>query len=134
MTREERLKSCRICTNRKLNLQKGLLCGLTDEFAAFEDDCQDFNKDKVEVNRQFEMKMAAAGDGRTGVGMDYKFNKILGLSVVLVGVLMIIFLGIGILTIIVLLYGGFTLFRGMSQEKIFLKHQEESNADSKADE
>jgi hypothetical protein len=45
MTRDEQLEFCKKCTNRKMDFQKGLVCGLTNEKADFEDTCPDFNED-----------------------------------------------------------------------------------------
>jgi len=45
MTREERLKLCKVCQNRKFNPQLGLICGLTNEVANFEDECPGFSRD-----------------------------------------------------------------------------------------
>ncbi len=43
MTREEHLKFCKTCLNRKTDMHKGLVCGLTNEIADFEGSCQSFN-------------------------------------------------------------------------------------------
>ncbi|MCL5245119.1 hypothetical protein M4I21_04820 [Cellulophaga sp. 20_2_10] len=45
MTREEQLVFCKKCTNRKLDMQQGLLCGLTNEKADFNLKCDTFNLD-----------------------------------------------------------------------------------------
>ncbi|MCV9389083.1 toxin-antitoxin system YwqK family antitoxin [Reichenbachiella ulvae] len=53
MTREEQLAFCKKCTKRKMDLQQGLLCSLTDQKADFEGECKDFDKDesvKEQVN------------------------------------------------------------------------------------
>ncbi|MEX0287545.1 MAG: RDD family protein [Flavobacteriaceae bacterium] len=42
MTRQEHLKFCRRCTHQKKDLEKGILCGLTDKIADFEDHCTSF--------------------------------------------------------------------------------------------
>ena len=47
MTRDEHLEWCKKCTNQKLDLQKGIVCGLTDEIADFEEHCKDFNLDET---------------------------------------------------------------------------------------
>jgi len=47
MTREEHLKWCNRCTSRKLELQKGTICSLTNEIADFEGECQDFKLDET---------------------------------------------------------------------------------------
>ena len=45
MTRDEQLFFCRQCLNRKMDPMNGLVCGLTDKPANFEDKCIDFNHD-----------------------------------------------------------------------------------------
>lgn len=35
MTREERLKFCSICQKRQMDMQRGLVCSLTNEYATF---------------------------------------------------------------------------------------------------
>ena len=53
MTREEQLIFCKKCTNRKMDMQQGLICSLTGEKANFEIECPDFNLDesvKVALN------------------------------------------------------------------------------------
>lgn len=52
MTREEQLKSCTICTHRCMDIHKGVLCGLTNEFADFEDSCPNFERDEKEIQKQ----------------------------------------------------------------------------------
>ena len=45
MTREEHVAICRMCTNRKLDIEQGILCKITDQKADFIDECKDFTKD-----------------------------------------------------------------------------------------
>ncbi|MDQ2177363.1 hypothetical protein [Marinifilum sp. D714] len=45
MTREEQLVLCKQCTNRKMDLQQGLVCTLTNEHANFENECPNFSSD-----------------------------------------------------------------------------------------
>lgn len=51
MTREEQLVFCKKCTNRKLDMQQGLLCGLTDQKADFNLKCSTFNLDEEAEER-----------------------------------------------------------------------------------
>ncbi len=51
MTRDEHLEFCRKCTNRKMDLQQGLICGITGEFAAFENECPDYIRDEAVGDR-----------------------------------------------------------------------------------
>jgi len=46
MTRSEQLKFCKKCFNRKMDLQQGLLCGLTNRKADFQDTCENFQRDE----------------------------------------------------------------------------------------
>ena len=53
MRRDEQLAFCKKCSNRKMDVQQGLLCNLTGEKATFTNECPDFNLDptvKVELN------------------------------------------------------------------------------------
>ncbi|MDC0257399.1 hypothetical protein OAK35_01505 [Crocinitomicaceae bacterium] len=62
LSREEQVAFCEKCTNRKPSLQ-GLLCKLTDEKAAFEETCPDFELDEQEqTNLDKQRRDAAKGD------------------------------------------------------------------------
>ena len=52
MTREERLKFCKVCTNRKLDVKTGLICSLTGKFADFDETCPNFSQDEREKEKQ----------------------------------------------------------------------------------
>lgn len=41
MNSEDHLKFCKKCTNRKMDLQQGLICSITNRLADFEDECPD---------------------------------------------------------------------------------------------
>lgn len=45
MTRQEHLTFCKQCKNRKFDSNKGIICGLTSEIAAFENVCENYNHD-----------------------------------------------------------------------------------------
>nr|WP_139221808.1 hypothetical protein [Algibacter lectus] len=51
MNREYHLSFCKICTNRKRNLEKGLICSLTNNIADFKDNCSTFDQDKAEFKK-----------------------------------------------------------------------------------
>lgn len=53
MTREEQLKYCQCCRNRKSTTSKGLVCSLTGEQASFEDGCKDFDEDPITTKEHF---------------------------------------------------------------------------------
>jgi hypothetical protein len=54
MTREQHLKFCQKCEHRKLNLKQGIICGLTDQIAAFENTCGDYIEDKTIIEQAIE--------------------------------------------------------------------------------
>lgn len=39
MTREERIKICETCKHCQMNIERGILCGFTNEYADFDDTC-----------------------------------------------------------------------------------------------
>ena len=41
---DSRMQICKNCTKKKLNLQRGLLCSLTDEKPAFEGECENYEE------------------------------------------------------------------------------------------
>jgi uncharacterized RDD family membrane protein YckC len=54
MTRTEHLKFCSICVNQKDDMRKGIICGLTNQIADFEETCSSFAEDS-EVIEQLEL-------------------------------------------------------------------------------
>ncbi len=54
MTREEHLKFCKVCNNQKFDSQKGIICGLRDSIADFDDTCESFDE-----NTQLKEKLLA---------------------------------------------------------------------------
>lgn len=52
MTREERLKFCKVCTNRKFDVKTGLICSLTGKIADFDETCPNFSQDERENEKQ----------------------------------------------------------------------------------
>ena len=56
MTREEHLKFCKICKNQKFDMKQGIICGLTNLPADFEETCNSYDEDvelkvKLESNK-----------------------------------------------------------------------------------
>jgi hypothetical protein len=68
MNRAEYLEFCKVCENRKLDSQQGIICSLTGKIAAFEGECKDFKMEEslrqVEEIRQ-EKRKADKAAGRT---------------------------------------------------------------------
>lgn len=51
--KEEMLKFCKICKNRKIDLKRGLVCKLTGEYADFSDRCTSYDYDEQEEKRLY---------------------------------------------------------------------------------
>ena len=66
MTLEEQLNYCRVCQNRKLNPQIGLVCSLTDEKPTFEKECPDFNFDQSEAEHLANLERQAEVEDSEG--------------------------------------------------------------------
>lgn len=45
MTREEQLQFCKKCINRVMDMKQGLVCSISGQKAAFENQCADFKLD-----------------------------------------------------------------------------------------
>ena len=45
MSREQQLQFCKICKNQKFDSTQGIICGLTNQVATFEDQCDTFDED-----------------------------------------------------------------------------------------
>ncbi|MEP0264323.1 RDD family protein [Dokdonia sp.] len=69
MTREEHLQSCKICKNQKYDPNQGIICGLTNSIATFQDQCEFLEEDsylkekKVKEDAQKELAQKTVGKG-----------------------------------------------------------------------
>ena len=74
MTRDDQLVFCRKCTKRKMDLQKGLLCGLTGDFAKFEKVCPDYEHDMTVLTKNNEAISVADANRMLNSEMLEKFR------------------------------------------------------------
>lgn len=44
MTREEQLEYCQVCSNHKVDFERGIICKLTNRIADFEGECESFEE------------------------------------------------------------------------------------------
>lgn len=51
MTREERLKYCSVCKNRQMDINKGIICSLTNSQATFDENCSNYVADEIAVSK-----------------------------------------------------------------------------------
>lgn len=52
MNREEQLQFCKVCNNQRFDMKQGIICGLTNTIADFEDTCINFDEDEVLKEKQ----------------------------------------------------------------------------------
>ena len=130
-TREQQLEFCKVCTNRKFDAQRGLLCGLSNSFADFEENCADFIVDPNQKKRNLQFDIRNAGHDGASHSIDFKKNKNRGTIVSIIGAILLLFCSMylnGILPLFlsasVLVYGIRTYYRGQEQEKILAKDKE----------
>lgn len=138
MTRTERLEFCTICLHRKMNVQKGLLCGLTGEYANFDDHCQGFSEDKDKKEQQLKRNLEASGHHNASNSIDYKKNKQNGAIILIIGILVLMFtfvnidsFGVYVIPFGAIIYGVRTYNKGVEQEKVVEKSKK-FNKDSKS--
>ncbi len=127
MTREDQLRLCEICTQRKMDLSRGLVCSLTNEYASFTDTCQEFEEDEKEREQVYRRHMDATGDIKIAHSTDYKFNINLGVALILLWLaLMIVRITIGFRVPFIpglsLLAGIYMVVKGKRQESVHRKY------------
>jgi hypothetical protein len=111
MTRNERLEFCKVCTNRKLEMSKGLICSLTGDLADFEGECESFERDEtkeqVKASIILEEKEAQKARG--------KMEIIIGLALCGIGLILSV-LPTGYIFWGAILVGTIYLIRGASKQ------------------
>ncbi|MCL6268025.1 RDD family protein [Flagellimonas myxillae] len=93
MNRQQQLTFCKICTHRKNDFERGIVCGLTNELADFEFECPSYEKDPNLSARSFGSMHSQGTHLHTASGtkrfinylIDYLF--IIGLGALVGGVL-----------------------------------------------
>lgn len=64
MTRSEQLAFCKVCENQKKDLERGIVCGLTNRIADFETSCESFERDTAREEKLKERNPAHALEGK----------------------------------------------------------------------
>lgn len=94
MDRAQHLEFCRVCTNRKFDTSRGLVCSLTDALADFESECPEYILDideSVRLKRkQEERSQKLEKEARSVSGLSAKAILWVGLMFLTVGVFWII--------------------------------------------
>lgn len=117
MDRVEQLKYCTICKKRQFDIEKGVLCSLTGDYADFEGACPTYEFDQDEFTKIEQRKsLQANNQNRTvsGAHAPKKSNvqMVLGIIIIVIAVVLL-FLnlsigadGIRLLTPFILIIGG----------------------------
>ncbi|WP_417612083.1 hypothetical protein [Owenweeksia hongkongensis] len=136
MTRNQHLEFCKVCTLRKMNFKRGLLCSLTGEMADFDPTCPTYVQDEKAVEAEFKRKMAATGDYETGDSYDFKKNQKLGTQIFFVGIGISLlsyqtadFTGFSTIAYGTIIFGAAQYMRGAEQERVFRKHQDKEKTE-----
>lgn len=66
LTIDERLRFCKMCTNRHLDFNTGIVCKLTGSKPDFDDKCSTFSLDEPEAKRLVELEKAATAEETQG--------------------------------------------------------------------
>lgn len=67
MTREEQLRFCSVCNHRKMDMQQGLLCELTNAKADFDGNCPNYDEDVTKkekserIEKEFQETLTVSG-------------------------------------------------------------------------
>ncbi|HMJ69103.1 MAG TPA: hypothetical protein VK508_09410 [Cyclobacteriaceae bacterium] len=69
LTLDEQLRYCKICTNRKMDFNTGLVCSLTMAKPTFDVKCVTFNLDEPEAQRLVALEKAATEEEATTSGV-----------------------------------------------------------------
>jgi hypothetical protein len=107
MTREEYVKVCSQCSNRKFDRQVGVICGLTEKIAAFEGTCSTFVADESAKPRE-PMEVAEPKDPAAG-----RKDMIFGAMWFIGGVIATV-ADIGYIFYGAIIVGAIQFFRGLS--------------------
>ena len=140
MTRDERLVFCKICNNRKMDINHGLICSITNSKADFDETCPDFEKDQKEKDRLVNIELASVGREDVGDALDAKKNKERGSWIFIIGVIITLIshsisasTGFFIITYGAIIYGARQYMKGIEQEKILQRELEQSEEGDNVD-
>ena len=121
-----------------MDFDKGLLCGITNDYADFEISCEDYDEDLEKRAHKFVRDLDASGHQNASKSLDPTKNKENGALIFIAGILILIFsvnflsnFGILIVPIGLIFYGARTFLKGVEQEKVFQRNQEFENKKNK---
>ncbi|QCW99178.1 RDD family protein [Aggregatimonas sangjinii] len=96
MTRKEQLQSCKICQHQKKDLNRGIICGLTDNLADFEERCETFIENPKLKKRTEEDAILSSVDSKVA-SQGQRFANYLIDQIFVIGLGLLFGLMIGIL-------------------------------------
>lgn len=87
MDRKEHLKFCSVCTNKSFNSKVGVTCGLTEQIADFEGNCENYIEDEKEVEVSKQWKESLQSDKKKSINKGRIALFLLGGLYVVIGIL-----------------------------------------------
>ena len=119
-------------------MQKGLLCGLTNEVADFDNQCDNYQEDAEEKEQKLKRDLKATGQQYDSESLDPKKNKELGSVMFFVGIGVFFFtiMNTNVFGVVVLPIGAIVLgirlyLKGAEQEKVLRKYMDLEEKKSK---
>lgn len=97
MNREYHLKFCKACYNKKFDMNQGIICGLTNQIADFDDTCTSY-KENAELKKELEIEIVSNElDKKTASQGKRLANYILDIAFTYIYIFVIaIFIGIAV--------------------------------------
>lgn len=90
LTLDDRLRYCKICTNRKLDFNTGMVCTLTGAKPAFEQTCPTFSLDQPEAQRLIALEKAGqeeeVGSGNSLEGRGIRAGALGGIVMIIIAI------------------------------------------------
>ncbi len=90
--REHQLSYCEICTKKSFSPRKGIICGITQEVATFNDTCDDFEEDAIlkkrnEISKQARLQEAKQESTMGLSAFGVSNGSVAGIIYIIIGIL-----------------------------------------------
>lgn len=123
MTREERVKTCETCKHCQKDIERGILCGLTNEYADFDDKCHLYEPSEQQQEEIRANRVVARMKAMTRIGLS-SYPYAFGIGVYFFIVACLGFANYGpIITCLFLLSTGFVLAMVIGADYYFLRYK-----------
>lgn len=107
MTREEYVRICSTCNNKGFNPQLGIVCGLTKELPAFENECEQYDENE-ELQQKVQLQTSSSEDELRSAQNDMAYGMLWCM-----GGLVLTVMDFGYIFWGAIVFGGIQFFRGL---------------------